>query len=85
MRSRLASGRPHRPRHPPEVETAMTPRFLRRSEARMTAEHLARAEAWVDQVAPELQSDIARIRAQLLQRAGYTLEPGLPDPRPHTA
>jgi hypothetical protein len=51
----------------------------------MTAEHLARAEAWVDQVAPELQSDIARIRAQLLQRAGYMLEPGLPDPRPHTA
>jgi hypothetical protein len=60
----------------------MTPGFLRRSEARLAAEHLARAEAWVDQVAPELQADIARIRAQLLERADSPVEPGFRDPRP---
>jgi hypothetical protein len=43
---------------------------LLRSEARLAAEYLERAEAWVDQVAPELRADIARIRAQLLCPAG---------------
>ena len=32
----------------------MTPRPLLLSEARQAADYLARAEAWVDQVAPEL-------------------------------
>jgi hypothetical protein len=44
----------------------VTARPLLRSEARLAADYLARAEAWVDQVAPELRADIARIRVQLL-------------------
>ncbi len=51
---------------------------LRRSEARQAAEHLARAEAWLDQVAPELQAEIARIRAQLLRQVDPLFDPGLP-------
>lgn len=54
----------------------MTARLLGRSEARLAAEHLARAEAWLDQAAPDLQAEIARIRVVLLQRADMTLEPG---------
>ena len=41
----------------------MTPRPLLLSEARQAADYLARAEAWVDQVAPELRADIARSSA----------------------
>jgi hypothetical protein len=51
---------------------------LRRSEARQAAEHLARAEAWLDQVAPELQVELARIRAQLLRQVDTLLDPDLP-------
>jgi hypothetical protein len=42
---------------------------MRRNEIRMAADFLARAEAWVEQAAPELQADIGRIRGQLLLRA----------------
>jgi hypothetical protein len=52
-------------------------RPLLRSEARQAAEHLARAEAWLDQIAPELQAEIARIRAQLLREVDGEVEPGL--------
>jgi hypothetical protein len=47
----------------------VTARSLRRSEAWLAADYLARAEAWMDQVAPELRADIARIRVQLLHPA----------------
>jgi hypothetical protein len=52
-------------------------RPLSRSEARQAAEHLARAEAWLDQIAPDLQAEIARIRAQLLREVDGRLDPGL--------
>jgi hypothetical protein len=52
-------------------------RPLSRSEARQAAEHLARAEAWLDQIAPDLQAEIARIRAQLLREVDGGLDPGL--------
>jgi hypothetical protein len=47
----------------------MTAFAMRRNEIRMAADFLARAEAWVEQAAPELQADIERIRARLLVRA----------------
>ncbi len=47
----------------------MTAFAMRRNEIRMAADFLARAEAWVEQAAPELQADIERIRARLLLRA----------------
>jgi uncharacterized small protein (DUF1192 family) len=51
--------------------------LLNRSEARQAAEHLARAEAWLDQVAPELQPEIARIRTQLLRQVDGVIDPAL--------
>jgi hypothetical protein len=57
----------------------MTARFMRRSEALLAAEHLARAEAWMDEAAPELQADVARIRAQLLLAAGAAPVAALPE------
>ena len=47
----------------------MTAFAMRRNEIRMAADFLARAEAWVEQAAPELQADIEQIRARLLLRA----------------
>lgn len=57
----------------------MTARPLLRSEARLAADYLARAEAWVEEVAPELRADIARIRLQLLCPAGSAPEGTLGD------
>ena len=54
----------------------MTPRPLLLSEARQAADYLARAEAWVDQVAPELRADIARIRVRLLASSVPEAIPG---------
>jgi hypothetical protein len=58
----------------------VTARSLRRSEAWLAADYLARAEAWVDQVAPELRADIARIRLQLLHPAGSRADGTPADP-----
>jgi hypothetical protein len=44
------------------------------NEIRLAADLLARAEAWVEQGAPELQADIARIRARLLVRADRLMD-----------
>jgi hypothetical protein len=53
--------------------------YLRRSEARQAAEHLARAEAWLGQEAPELRAEIATIRARLLcEMDTLPDDPGLP-------
>jgi len=52
-------------------------RPLLRSEALQAAEHLARAEAWLDQIAPDMRAEIARIRAQLLRQVDGGLDPGL--------
>jgi hypothetical protein len=54
----------------------VTPRPLLLSEARQAADYLARAEAWVDQVAPELRADIARIRVRLLASSVPEAIPG---------
>jgi hypothetical protein len=60
----------------------MTAFAMRRNEIRMAADFLARAEAWIEQAAPELQADIARIRARLLVRADGLMDwPGA-DVRP---
>jgi hypothetical protein len=53
----------------------MAAQSLLGSEARLAADHLARAEAWIEEVAPELQPDIARIRALLLHRAASACVP----------
>ena len=55
---------------------------MRRNEIRLAADLLARAEAWVDQAAPELQVDIARIRAQLLVRADRLMDRPVAGVRP---
>ena len=61
---------PHR-----EGEDAeMTAFAMRRNEIRLAADLLAKAEAWVEQGAPELQADIARIRARLLLRADRLMD-----------
>src|SRR2546423_1885389 len=52
----------------------MTAFAMRRNEIRLAADLLARAEAWVEQAAPELQADIARIRGQLLFRADSLMD-----------
>jgi hypothetical protein len=52
----------------------MTAFAMRRNEIRMAADFLARAEAWVEQSAPELQADIARIRARLLLQADRLMD-----------
>ena len=52
----------------------MTAFALRRNEIRLAADLLARAEAWVEQAEPELQADIARIRARLLLRADRLMD-----------
>jgi hypothetical protein len=60
----------------------MTAFAMRRNEIRLAADLLARAEAWVDQAAPELQVDIARIRAQLLVRADRLMDRPVAGVRP---
>lgn len=40
---------------------------MRASEARLAADYLGRAETFVDQVAPDLASDIEQLRGRLLQ------------------
>jgi hypothetical protein len=52
----------------------MTAFAMRRNEIRMAADLLARAEAWVEQAAPELQADIAQIRGLLLLRADRLMD-----------
>jgi hypothetical protein len=47
---------------------------MRLNEIRLAADLLARAEAWVEQGAPELQADIARVRARLLVRADRLMD-----------
>jgi hypothetical protein len=61
----------------------VTASALLRSEARLAADYLARAEAWADQVAPELRPEIAKIRLQLLNPAGSRPD-GTVDPRHQT-
>jgi len=52
----------------------MTAFAMRRNEIRLAADLLARAEAWLEQAAPELQADIARTRARLLLRADRLMD-----------
>jgi hypothetical protein len=52
----------------------MTAFAMRRNEIRLAADLLARAEAWVEQAAPELQADIARTRARLVIRADRLMD-----------
>lgn len=44
----------------------MLPPIMRRSEARLAAEYLARAEAWLDEVAPEVAASVRSVRKRLL-------------------
>jgi hypothetical protein len=60
----------------------MTAFAMRRNEIRLAADFLARAEAWVEQAAPELQTDIARIRARLLLRADRLMDGPVAGVRP---
>jgi hypothetical protein len=52
----------------------MTAFAMRSNEIRLAADFLARAKAWVEQAAPELQADIARIRVRLLLRADRLMD-----------
>src|SRR2546421_11434925 len=64
-------------------DAEMTAFALRRNEIRLAADLLARAEAWFEQGAPELQADIARIRGLLLLRADRLMDRPVGGVRPN--
>ena len=63
----------------------MTAFAMRRNEIRLAADLLARAEAWLEQAAPELQPDIARTRARLLLRADRLMDLPVGEEAPESA
>ena len=63
----------------------MTAFAMRRNEIRLAADLLARAEAWLEQAAPELQADIARTRARLLLRADRLMDLPVGEEAPESA